>query len=397
MLQEIGGRHWLMLGLAVLAQAVSSIVVNGMAFLIPQLNSQWGLDLTGAGFLIAMPLLGTMSTLILWGAVIDRIGEKRSLGIALTGTTAALIASALSNSPWQLGLFLFLAGAATGCTNSAGGRVVVGWFPAERRGLAMGIRQMAQPLGVGIASLLLPAVAHGHALQTSLAVVAGIAAVVTVACWLGISNPPRRARRTDPGTENPYLRSSYLARIHLVSAILVIPQFTVWTFSLVWLLGERRLDPVVAGVIVAIAQVAGALGRIAVGVWSDRSGSRVAPLRSVALAAAAGMLLLALTDYLGSPISIALLLIASVITVADNGLAFTSVAEAAGPYWSGRALGTQNTGQYLVSAIVPPTIGALIGLFGYPLAFALTGLAPLIAAPLVPGREAERQASEAAG
>ncbi|MCB8808828.1 hypothetical protein LJD48_28195, partial [Escherichia coli] len=69
----------------------------------------------------------------------------------------------------------------------------------------------------------------------------------------------------------------------------------------------------------------------------------------------------ALTDWLDSPASIALLVIASVITVADNGLAFTSVAEAAGPYWSGRALGAQNTGQFLVAAIVPPAIGALIG------------------------------------
>jgi hypothetical protein len=49
--------------------------------------------------------------------------------------------------------------------------------------------------------------------------------------------------------------------------------------------------------------------------------------------------LLALTDQLDSPVSIVVMVIASVITVSDNGLAFTAIAEIAGPFWSGRALG----------------------------------------------------------
>jgi MFS family permease len=72
------------------------------------------------------------------------------------------------------------------------------------------------------------------------------------------------------------------------------------------------------------------------------------------------------------------------VSVADNGLAFTAVAEIAGAHWSGRALGWQNTGQNLAAAAVPPLIGALIGLVGYSAGFALMALAPLIAVPLIP-------------
>ncbi|AJT41460.1 MFS transporter [Psychromicrobium lacuslunae] len=385
-----------MLGLAVFAQLSSSIVVNGMAFLIPQLRQQWNLDLVQSGVLVAMPLAGTMLTLVAWGAVLDRIGERLSLAVALAASTVCLIAAAFSESPVLLGGFLFLAGAATGCTNSAGGRVVVGWFPAQQRGLAMGIRQMAQPLGVALASLLLPAVADGFRIQGALGAVAIIAAAATVSCWLGVQNPARRARRAEPSSENPYLGSNFLVRIHLVSAILVIPQFTIWTFSLLWLMNDRQLPAALAGGVIALAQFAGALGRIAVGIWSDRLGSRVLPLRLVSLAAAAALLLLALTDWLNSPWSIALLVVASVITVADNGLAFTSVAEISGPYWSGRALGIQNTGQYLVSAVVPPAIGGLIGLLSFPATFAIVALAPLAATPLVPSRVVEQKASQAA-
>ncbi|ABY23411.1 sugar transporter [Renibacterium salmoninarum ATCC 33209] len=395
--QELAWHRWIMLALAVAAQAASSIVVNGMAFLIPTLNSHWGLNLVQSGLLVAMPLLGTMVVLFAWGAIIDRIGERLSLGIGLSLTAVTMAAAALSNTPLWLGISLFFAGVATACTNSAGGRIVVGWFPAKQRGLAMGIRQMAQPLGVGIASVLLPVLAAQSSLQGSLWSVVAISAVVATLCWIGISNPPRRARREDPGAEKPYRGNNFLLRIHAVSAILVIPQFTVWTFSLVWLMGERHLEPALAGLIIAGAQVAGALGRIGVGVWSDRVGSRVRPLRAVALAAAVSMLALALTDWLDSPLSVVLLIVASVMTVADNGLAFTSVAETAGPYWSGRTFGAQNTGQFLIAAVVPPTIGALITVLGYPLSFAVVGLSPLIAAPFIPNQRAERKAVDAAG
>ena len=58
--------------------------------------------------------------------------------------------------------------------------------------------------------------------------------------------------------------------------------------------------------------------------------------------------------------AVVLLVVASTVTVADNGLAFTSVAERAGSYWSGRALGVQNTAQYLTAAAVAPVAGLAI-------------------------------------
>jgi MFS family permease len=150
------------------------------------------------------------------------------------------------------------------------------------------------------------------------------------------------------------------------------------------LITDRHWSAASAGLLITATQLLGALGRIGAGIWSDRVGSRMRPLRTVAVAAALSMAMLALTDWLDSPISVALMVVASVITVADNGLAFTAVAEIAGPYWSGRALGAQNTGQYLVAAFVPPVFGAAIGTLGFPAAFALAAALPLAAAPLVP-------------
>ena len=96
------------------------------------------------------------------------------------------------------------------------------------------------------------------------------------------------------------------------------------------------------------------------------------------------MLSMAAASALGSVAAAVILIVAAIVTVADNGLAYTSVAEIAGPFWSGRALGTQNTGQFLAASVVGPAVGALIGWVGYPLAFALVALCPAVATPLVP-------------
>jgi nitrate/nitrite transporter NarK len=275
---------------------------------------------------------------------------------------------------------------AAASSNSASGRLVVGWFPPERRGLVMGIRQTAQPLGVGLGALVIPQLAEAYGVSAALLVPATVCALAAVISAVGVLDPPRPPRADAPQAElaNPYRKSKVLWRIHAVSVLLVVPQCLVWTFALVWLMTDRGWSAASAGALVTFAQILGAAGRIAAGRWSDKTGSRLKPIRTIAIGAAIAMGLLALTDQLHSPVSIAVMVVASVITVSDNGLAFTAIAEIAGPFWSGRALGTQNTSQLFSAGIVPPLFGAVIAVAGFPLAFAVCAVFPLIALPLVP-------------
>jgi MFS family permease len=215
-------------------------------------------------------------------------------------------------------------------------------------------------------------------------VACGLAAVVVA---LVVLDPPRPSRADPVAAANPYRQDSYLTRIHGVSVLLVVPQFLVWTFALVWLVQDRDWSPAAAGAVVAVAQVVGALGRIAVGHLSDVVGGRMRPLRWVSVAAAATMALLGLTAAAGLGVAVVLVVVATLVTVADNGLAFTAVAERAGPFWSGRALGVQNTAQFLAASAVPPVAGLVVAHAGYGATFALAAVFPLVAVPLVPVRE----------
>ena len=379
---------WLMLTLGVAAQAAGTLVVSTPAYLIPYLLSERGLSLADAGMLAAAPTLGMVFTLVAWGAAADRFGERWVIAGGLAGTALFMLLAVSATDTVGLGAMLGLAGAASACSNAATGRVVVGWFPRPRRGLAMGIRQMSQPLGVAAAALTVPMMAAHHGLSGPLVLSGITASVVAVACAVGIRNPPRAMQNITVSRHNPYKGSTFLWRIHAVSMLLVAPQFTLSIFGLVWLTSALGWAATPAGIVIALAQFLGALGRIAVGHLSDRTGSRVTVLRWVAFSCVAVMLLLALTGWQEWALPGALALtLATVVSVADNGLAFTSVAEAAGPRWSGRALGIQNTGQFITASAVGPVVGSLVGLLGYPAAFALAALTPLIALPLIPARD----------
>ncbi|MEV8215147.1 MFS transporter [Leifsonia sp. NPDC077715] len=384
-------RPWLMLAFGVLAQASSTVFVSTPAFLIPLLHTERGLSLAQAGLLASAPTLGLVLTLIAWGALSDRIGERWVIASGLAITALAAVAAMFVDSYLALGALFLVGGMASASPNAASGRVVIGWFPKERRGLAMGIRQMCQPLGVAIAAVSVPLLAASGGIAAALVVPAVLCGVSAVLCAIGIVDPPRPPRRAADGEDahpqavwRPYRETSLLWRIHGVSMLLVVPQFTVSTFGLVWLVSQLHFSSLAAGIVIGVSQFAGAIGRIGIGVLSDRVGSHLRPLRWVSLCAVGVMLLMAAASALGSVAAAVILIIAAIVTVADNGLAYTSVAEIAGPFWSGRALGTQNTGQFLAASVVGPAVGALIGWVGYPLAFALVAVCPAVAAPLVP-------------
>ncbi len=141
-------------------------------------------------------------------------------------------------------------------------------------------------------------------------------------------------------------------------------------------------EPAAAGRILALGQIGGALARLGAGWWSDQAGSRMRPMRLVAVAITLVMAVLAAGTH--TPVAIAALLLAGVLTVSPNGLAFTAVAEYAGRAWAGRALGVQNTAQNVVATATPPLLAGVIGAGGYATAFAATIAFPLLATVVIP-------------
>src|ERR1700687_6141720 len=91
-------RRWSMLAIALTATLFANVFINGAAFLIPTLHSERGLDLAKAGLLSSMPSFGMVVTLIAWGYVVDRVGERIVLALGSALTAAAAFAAASGSS-----------------------------------------------------------------------------------------------------------------------------------------------------------------------------------------------------------------------------------------------------------------------------------------------------------
>ena len=387
-------RRWTVLAAGTFGQAATSSFIYGVPMLAPALRHE-GLSVVRVSLLISAPIVGVLLTLIAWGALADRYGERVVIASGVGGSAVVLAAAALIPGTGMLGLLFVVGGALAASVNAASGRMVMGWFPASERGLAMGARQTAQPLGVALAALGLPPLAREHGVHHAVlypALLSAVAAALVLALAPDPLREPRGADHVPAGS--PYRGSRHLARVHVSSALLVVPQFAVGSFTLLYLVGERHWDSAAAGRLIFGFQVAGALGRVASGVWSDRVASRLRPMRQLAVLSGVLMLVIALGAATGWWIVVAGLAVGAVVTVADNGLAYTSVAELAGSEWSGRALGVQNTVQNVAAVATTPLLALVIGHGGYALGFALVAAFPLLAAPMTPVR-AERERAAA--
>jgi sugar phosphate permease len=382
-----------MLTLGTTAQTVAACLLFGLPFLLPYLRQTEGLTLAQGGALVAAPSLGLVATLIAWGAFADRYGERIAIVIGLGLTGLIGLASAAVSSLGVRAVLFALMGAAGASVNSASGRLVMGWFGVHQRGLAMGIRQTGQPLGLAMAGALLPPLAAWGGLRLALAVPATICLVVTAAVVLFAADPPQpsppqQSPRQPGAAGRPRPRSPYrrliLWRVHMASSLLVVPQFAVAAFSAEYLVSERGWHATTAGQLLAVVAVGGAIGRMAAGRWSDVVGSRLAPMRLIAMAACACMLWVALTASTGISLVVLALAVASIVSVSDNGLGFTATAELAGRAWSGRALGVQNTMQNVAAFATASFVGLLAGSFGYAWAFAAVAVFPAVGAWVTP-------------
>ena len=91
--------------------------------------------------------IGVMLTLVPWGVLTDRIGERpgHDRGPRRHGGSRS---PARTRPGFVMVLAGLLAAGMLGASSTgASGRAVMGWFARSERGLALGIRQMALPLG----------------------------------------------------------------------------------------------------------------------------------------------------------------------------------------------------------------------------------------------------------
>jgi sugar phosphate permease len=173
-----------------LAQAVVSSLQQDLPALGPLLIERYGLSLSELGALLSSASWGLMLTLYLWGRVADRFGERWVVAAGLTGMGLVLCLAPFTTTALQLGSVIFLAGAMSASTIAATGRAVMGWFARSERGMALGLRQMAVPVGAAVSALVLPFVAISYGAPSAFLALAAFSVLAAVTAIAGLRPPP---------------------------------------------------------------------------------------------------------------------------------------------------------------------------------------------------------------
>ncbi|MFE1168614.1 MFS transporter [Nocardiopsis sp. NPDC058789] len=386
--------RWVVLSVSMVAQVASVSVMFGVPVVLPQLREAFGVSTAQAGMLAGLPSFGLLITLLAWGVVIDRAGERATMALSLLLTAGALGLLWTVTDLWGAAVVLLLAGAVGGPVNAASGRLVMTWFARRERGLAMGIRQSALPLGVGLAALVLPRAADAWGFVGAMTLPAGLALIAVPLVLATPSAPPETVRETGSPevpaapvrTESPYRRWA-IWRVHGVSMLLGVPQVTLMVYTVIYLVQEQGWSPPSAGAVVAAAQIPGAVGRLLLGAWSDRTGDRMRPVRWLAVVSGVALVLLTFLPDVWGGAAVPLVLVCLVLTMWHNGLTFLSVAEIAGTAWAGRALAVQNWLQSVSTTLTPVLMAAVITLAGLPAVFAVSAVFSALALAVAPGRD----------
>ena len=373
--------RWLVLAAGTAAQTSFSAVIIGLPVLAPALRDAHDLSLLQVGVVLDALWIGTLLTLLPWGLLADRVGERLVLATGLILCAAALVGAGYAANFEPLIVLILLAGAAGASVNAASGRAVMQWFPASERGFALGVRQTAIPVGGLISALVLPALALRSAF-----VFLAVVCVAGAPFGAAVIREHEGAAEDDvlePRGLGATLRDHRLWLLCSASSFYLVAQLAITGFLVLFLHDERGLtDAAAAGVLAGIQVVAAAM-RIGGGRWSDRLGSRIRPLRIVGVASAITLAVAVVLLSAPLPLLIASFVLAGGLAMSWNGLSFTAAAEIAGRARAGAALGMQQSALAAAGAIVPPAFAAIVAASSWRLGFALSAAFPLAGVALL--------------
>jgi sugar phosphate permease len=371
--------RWVILATGAVGAGAFSALRMGLPSLGPAVRGAYGLSLGEVGLAFAAVTGGGMLTLVPWGALTDRIGERPVMVVGLAGCAAALVGATFAPSyPWLL-VALLAAGMFGSSATGASGRAVMGWFARGERGFALGIRQMALPLGGALASLTLPSLIDARGLDAAFVALAGLSLTAALAALLLMRDPPA-APSAGPANPAPApTRDARIWRLGLGGALMVCAQASMLGFIVLFLHDARDVSAATAAAALGVLQIVGALVRIVAGRRSDREGLRIAPMRRIAARNTA--LLAAVGALAAGPGALLypILAVAAVSTMSWNGLAFTAAAEISGRARAGTAMSMQNTLISIGGVIAPTAFGVIVELTSWNAAYALLAIAPLAA------------------
>ena len=345
------------------AQVAVSFVTFGLPAIGPQLQDELGVGLPGVGAVLTAGFLGSGLSLLGTGVAVDRLGSRIAMTIGTLLGAGALAVAAVTETAWGLGIALAVFGVGSSVVTVAGVGALFRAYPVERRAWALGVRQMAVPLGGMLGAVLVPALEAVGGVTTVL-LTAAVAVGLTGGAFAVVADSLRGGRQARGF--RTVLDAPGMRRLLLVAALYIV----VLQAALVYTLPAAKaagLSSLAAGAAFFAMQAAAGVARVVWGRIADRNAGqrRARTLAEAGLVAAAGALLFAWAIQQGAQLAVLAAVVFGFGALGWNALVYVSAGERAPPELSGRSVAVAATVIFGLSALVTPPLGALAHAVGW--------------------------------
>lgn len=366
--------QWVIVGVIWVSHTIYFLNYMTIGTLAPLIKSELGISSARIGLLSSAISIGSMVFQIPAGALSDRFGAKwvMAAGLILIGLSSISI-SAVSSYVVIFLLLVFL-GAGIGANQTPGSKAIITWFPIKGRATGMGIKQTGVNMGGILASFLLPALALKFDTWRYPCALAGLAAVFTALLIFFVYRDPAQGLKV-VGQGARGLKAGFLLllrnrdfRLVCCSGIfLMAAQFAFATYFILYASSELSFPLNKCGVLLGLAFLGGALGRIGWSMASDYlfMGKRNGLLVIVGVAGALTCVGLVALKGADSSFPVYLSAIAFGLTgLGWNALYLTRVGELPGRELAGIATGMSFVVSNIGAILGPPVFGYLVDVTG---------------------------------
>ncbi len=233
------------------------------------IRAEFGLGQAALGFAIAWFFITTSFMTATLGRRADGVASRVSLTIGASMSAVALFSIGASRSYLMLVLALTLGGIANATSQPAVNASLSRRIPAERLGLALGIKQSAIPAATLLGGLAVPTLGVWVGWRGTFAVAGGLAVIGALIVWFTGDRSERPARRPRLPIRSTQANLDSLL-ILTFGGLLAAAAATSLGAFMVDAAVESGITESRAGIVAAAASAVGLTSRVLIGWYADR-------------------------------------------------------------------------------------------------------------------------------
>ncbi|PYP55219.1 MAG: MFS transporter [Gemmatimonadetes bacterium] len=226
-------RRWTVVALLFGATTVNYVDRQVLGILAPTLTRELRWTETDYAAIVSWFSIAYGVGLLVMGRVMDWIGVRAGLALAVLVWSLAAMGHALARTVAGFGIARALLGAGESGNFPAAVKAVAEWFPQKERALATGIFNAGSNVGVIVAALLVPSIALGLGWRWAF-LATGALDLLWLALWLALYRAPNREAPVADAERAPWraLLGRRQTWAFIVGKAMTDP---VWLFYLFWL------------------------------------------------------------------------------------------------------------------------------------------------------------------